>query len=118
MIQRAMLGYSLRTTAYSLRNSRIPCKGDDLLSCLLYHWGIPTHYIQTGKKGGVMQQDREGMQESAMAAGTGTMTGGVAGATVGSAAGGIIGWEIGMTCGGLIGLVVGMFLGLAIAKSK
>jgi hypothetical protein len=70
------------------------------------------------KAGGVMQQDREGMQERAMAGGAGTMAGGAAGATVGSAAGGIIGWEIGMTCGGLIGLVAGMFLGLAIAKSN
>jgi hypothetical protein len=61
------------------------------------------------RKGGIMQQEREWMQEQAMAGGAGTMAGGAAGATIGSAAGGIIGWEIGMTCGGLIGLVAGMF---------
>jgi hypothetical protein len=42
-----------------------------------------------------MQQNREGMQESAMASGAGMMAG-----------------------GGLIGLVAGVFLGLALAKSN
>jgi hypothetical protein len=57
----------------------------------------------------MMQQDREEMQESALAGGAGTMAGGAAGATVGAAAG-IVGWGVGMIGGGLIGLVAGVFL--------
>jgi hypothetical protein len=42
-----------------------------------------------------MQQEREGTQESVMAAG----------ATADAAAGGIVGWGVGMVGGALIGLV-------------
>jgi hypothetical protein len=58
----------------------------------------------------MMQQNREEMQETAMAGGAGMMAGG--------AAGGIVGWGVGMVGGGLIGLVAGVFLGLAIARSN
>jgi hypothetical protein len=71
-----------------------------------------------GEEGGMMQQEREGTQESVMTTGAGTMAGGAAGETAGAAAGGIVGWGVGMVGRALIGLVAGIFLGLAIAKSN